>query len=162
MPDDGRLAVPADGLGQVHDAASARYDRPSLLGFITDARSEEALREGLAEVTGEQLDIRRGGVRTAVTAMQKLATPRVLVVDVSGEDQPLTALGDLAHVVEPDVCVLVIGETDNVDFYREVTRGMGAAEYLAKPLTRDMVARHFSAFAARQDAGGASRRSAAG
>ena len=146
MPDDGALQVPADGLGQVHDAASARYDRPSLLGFITDARSEEALREGLAEVTGEQLDIRRGGVRTAVTAMQKLATPRVLVVYVSGEDQPLTALGDLAHVVEPDVCVLVIGETNNVDFYREVTRGMGAADYLAKPLTRDIVARHFSAF----------------
>ena len=146
MPDDGALQVPADGLGQVHDAASARYDRPSLLGFITDARSEEALREGLAEVTAEQLDIRRGGVRTAVGAMQKLATPKVLVVDVSGEDQPLTALGDLAHVVEPDVCVLVIGETNNVDFYREVTRGMGAADYLAKPLTRDIVARHFSAF----------------
>jgi pilus assembly protein CpaE len=78
--------------------------------------------------------------------MQKLATPKVLVVDVSGADQPLTALGDLAHVVEPDVCVLVIGETNNVDFYREVTRGMGAADYLAKPLTRDIVARHFSAF----------------
>ena len=68
------------------------------------------------------------------------------MVDVSGEDQPLTALGDLAHVVEPDVCVLVIGETNNVDFYREVTRGLGAADYLAKPLTRDNVARHFSAF----------------
>jgi pilus assembly protein CpaE len=78
--------------------------------------------------------------------MQKMATPKVLVVDVSGEDQPLSALGDLAHVVEPDVCVLVIGETNNVDFYREVTRGMGAADYLAKPLTRDIVARHFSAF----------------
>jgi pilus assembly protein CpaE len=78
--------------------------------------------------------------------MQKQATPRVLVVDVSGEDQPLTALGDLSHVVEPDVCVLVVGETNNVDFYREVTRGMGAADYLAKPLTRDIVGRHFAGF----------------
>lgn len=146
MPDDGTLQISSDGAALISDAASARHDRPSLIGFITDARSEEALRDGLNEVTVEQLDIRRGGVRAAVAAMQKLATPRVLVVDVSGEDQPLTALGDLAHVVEPDVCVLVIGETNNVDFYREVTRGMGAADYLAKPLTRDIVARHFSAF----------------
>jgi pilus assembly protein CpaE len=135
-----------DSATQLTDTASARYDRPSLIGFITDARSEEAVREGLGEVTVEQLDIRRGGVRAAIAAMQKMATPKVLVVDVSGEDQPLTALGDLAHVVEPDVCVLVIGETNNVDFYREITRGMGAADYLAKPLTRDIVARHFSAF----------------
>ena len=146
MPDDGTMQLPPEGAVQVSDAASARYDRPSLIGFIADARSEEALRDGLGEVTSEQLDIRRGGVRAAIASMQKMATPKVLVVDVSGEDQPLTALGDLAHVVEPDVCVLVIGETNNVDFYREVTRGMGAADYLAKPLTRDIVARHFSAF----------------
>ncbi len=146
MPDDGVMQATPDSATQLTDTASARYDRPSLIGFITDARSEEAVREGLGEVTVEQLDIRRGGVRAAIAAMQKMATPKVLVVDVSGEDQPLTALGDLAHVVEPDVCVLVVGETNNVDFYREITRGMGAADYLAKPLTRDIVARHFSAF----------------
>jgi pilus assembly protein CpaE len=146
MPDDGSLAVPPDELDEFNNAASARYDRPSLVGFVTDARSEEALRDGLSEVTVEQLDLRRGNVRAAVAAMQKSTTPKVLVVDISGEDQPLSALGDLAHVVEPDVCVLVIGETNNVDFYREVTRGLGAADYLAKPLTRDIVARHFSAF----------------
>ena len=65
-------------------------------------------------------------VRAAIAAMQKHATPRVLAVDVSGEDQPLTALGDLSQVVEPDVCVLVVGELNNADFYREVTRGRGA------------------------------------
>jgi pilus assembly protein CpaE len=58
----------------------------------------------------------------------------------------LSALGDLANAVEPDVCVLVIGEIDHVDFYREVTRSMGASEYLAKPLTRDAVTRHFGGF----------------
>jgi hypothetical protein len=50
MPDDGMLKV-QEGALQTTDATSARYDRPSLLGFIADARSEEALREGLAEVT---------------------------------------------------------------------------------------------------------------
>jgi len=84
----------------------------------------------------------------------------VLCVDISGEEQPLSALSELAHVVEPDVTVLVVGEIEHADFYREITRGLGAAEYLTKPVTREKVLRHFgpfaqgSAFAAPQMLGG--------
>ena len=38
----------------------------------------------------------------------------------------------------------MIGELSSLDFYREVTRGLGALEYLSKPLNRDMVGRHFA------------------
>jgi pilus assembly protein CpaE len=58
----------------------------------------------------------------------------------------LKALADLATVVEPDVCVLVIGDHEGMEFYREVTRGLGAADYLPKPLARDLVSRHFGGF----------------
>ena len=143
MPDDFRSA--ADAL-RPDGGLDARHDRPSLVGFISDAKSEGAIREGLTDLASEDLDLRRGGIRAAVASMQRQATPKLLIVDVSGEERPLSALGDLANAVEPDVCVLVIGEIDHVDFYREVTRSMGASEYLAKPLTRDSVARHFGAF----------------
>ena len=39
--------------------------------------------------------------------------------------------------------MLLIGEVDSVDFYREVTRKLGAQDYLSKPLTSDKVARRF-------------------
>ena len=138
MPDDSRTR--ADG------GLDSRPDRPPLAGFISDAKSEDAIREGLQDLTTDALDLRRGGIRAAIAAMQRQATPKILIVDVSGEERPLSALGDLANTVEPDVCVLVIGEIDHVDFYREVTRSMGASEYLAKPLTRDAVTRHFGGF----------------
>ncbi|MGC8477992.1 MAG: AAA family ATPase [Acetobacteraceae bacterium] len=125
------------------DASPVRHDRLNLIGFVADAETEAALQAGLAALLPEAPDFRRGNIRTAQAAMQKIATPRILIVDISGEDQPLKALGDLAAVVEPDVCVLVVGEHDSTDFYREVTRGLGAADYLAKPLTRENVARHF-------------------
>lgn len=125
---------------------TVRYDRPPLIGFIADARTEEALREGLP--ADLEMELRRGGVRAAITAMQKQVTPRVLIIDISGEEQPLSALGELAHVVEPDVVVLLIGDNASVDFYREITRGLGVAEYLTKPLTRDVVSRHFLKFMA--------------
>ncbi len=144
MPDDGAISAirPNDAQGE----AAARHDRSSLVAFVTESRSEEALRDGLTDSASGDLDIRRGGIRAAIAAMQKQATPRVLIVDVSGEEQPLTALGDLSNVVEPDVCVLVVGDVNHVDFYREVTRGLGAADYLTKPLSRDIVTRHFGPF----------------
>ena len=115
-----------------------------LIAFITDAASDVTLRDGLSDATPHSFEIMRGGIRAAITAMQKTATPRSLIVDVSGEDEPLSALFDLSQVVEPDVHVLVVGEITSLDFYREVTRSMGAVEYLAKPLTRDKVLRLFA------------------
>jgi pilus assembly protein CpaE len=121
---------------------STRHGRPVLIAFVTDAASERAFSDGLADVLPGGVDVRRGGIRAAIASMQKATTPSVLAVDISGEDQPLTALAQLANVVEPDVSVLVIGELDSVDFYREITRSLGAHDYLSKPLTNDKIARY--------------------
>lgn len=133
-------ATPPDGMPGFH------AERPAFVGFLSDDRSEAAIREALSGATGQHLDLRRGGIRGAIAAMQVEPTPRVLVVDVGGEEQPLSALGELAHTVEPDVLVLVVGDIDHADFYREITRGMGAAEYLCKPLNSDTVLRYFGPF----------------
>ena len=147
-------AYVADSLveGGNEDGATtpARHDRPALIGFVADGETERTLREGLAEFSAVALDIRRGGIRSAMAAMRKDATPRTLIIDIGGEAQPLTALAGLAEVVEPDVQVLVIGTPRDVDFYRQVTRGLGAAEYLPKPLANDIVARHFAPLLAGQ------------
>jgi pilus assembly protein CpaE len=141
---DGDVLTLQRGAAGGEAAHGGRHDRPALVAFVEDAATETALREGLSEVAFGEIDIRRGGVKAAIAALRKAATPRVLIVDVAGVDQPLSALHDLSLVSEPDVRVLVIGQLDNLDFYREVTRGLGAMEYIAKPVTRDMVGRHFA------------------
>jgi pilus assembly protein CpaE len=117
-------------------------DRVPLLAFLADEESEAMFRAGLAERL-DSIQVRRGGVRAAIRALERERTPRVLVVDLSGEDNPLGALDSLAQVCEPDVTVLAIGEHGDIGFYREMTRDLGIAEYLVKPLTRDNVARLF-------------------
>lgn len=144
MPDAVGLPVHVD------EGSSVRPDRLALLGFVTDAESEAVLREALLEVLPTGVDVRRGNIRSAQAALQKMPTPHTLIVDVSGEEQPLVLLGDLAHVVEPDVRVLVIGDRGDATFYRHITRGLGVTEYLYKPLTRDMVARYFGPLITRQ------------
>jgi pilus assembly protein CpaE len=146
MP-DGLLSGHGGADGQPNAAGNAqpaaRHDRAALVAFITSAESEAALREGLADSASEGMDVRRGNIRAAIAALQRMPTPRILIVDISGEDHPLTELANLAEVVEPDVNVLVIGDPNDLDFYRQVTKGLGAMEYLARPLSRDRVARHF-------------------
>jgi pilus assembly protein CpaE len=139
MPDG--VPVPA-GVAELTEAAS-HSGRAKLLGFVNDAATEATLREGLADVLGAVPDIRRANIRKAIAALQRGAAASTLVVDIAGEDQPLAVLEDLAQAVEPNVTVLVIGDRQDMDFYRRITRGLGVREYLFKPLTVEMVARHF-------------------
>jgi len=138
--------VTADGMG-------GRPDRLTVLAFLGDPATEQVLRDGLGDMPANGMDIRRGTVRTAIAAMAKMQTPEVLIVDIAGEEQPLHALGELSDVVEPGVRVLVIGDTDDVDFYRHITRGMGVMEYIFKPITREAVARHFAPLITRKTIG---------
>ncbi len=123
-------------------ASTATADRAPLIAFVTDADSDAILRETLLTEMGEGAEVRRGDIVAATKSLKRSSTPLALVVDVSGVDQPLTALEELALVVEPDVRVLVIGERQDAAFYRQLTRGLGVLEYLFKPLTQEMVARH--------------------
>ncbi len=136
-------------LAEASPVRTERPDRVRVIAFVGDQDTETALREGLVEALPEGFEIRRGTLRAAMAALQKMPTPHVLIVDISGEQQPLSALGELSDVVEPDVRVLVIGDRDDLNFYRQVTRGLGVLEYLYQPLMRDMVARYFGPLVAR-------------
>jgi pilus assembly protein CpaE len=115
--------------------------RMGVLAFATDPHTEAVLRDGLG-AEGE-VEVRGGDIREVTRALQRGAAPRVLVVDISGVAQPLSALGELSQLVEPDTRVLAIGDREDLALYRGLTRGLGVLEYLFKPLTREMVAAHF-------------------
>ena len=130
--------------------APPRADRAELFAFVTDADSIATLRAGLDECGPRDFEIRRAGIGEATAMLKKMPTPRTMIVDISGEEQPLSALDRLSEVVEPDVRVLLLGDRGDANFYRQVTRGLGVLEYLHKPLQRDMVARYFSPLVSRQ------------
>ena len=132
------LPAPSSGV----EPTAGSLDRLAVLAFATDEASEAALRGGLSTVT-DSLQTRRGDLRACMRALEREGTPHVLVVDVSSESDPLRTLDGLAGVCSPDMRLLVIGERNDVGFYREITRDVGAAEYLYKPITRDNVSRVF-------------------
>lgn len=144
----------ADGSILAPDPAPApapvHSPRLPFLAFVADARSEQVLREVLTDNGPDGAEVRRGDITTATQHLARSATPQVLLVDIADNAEPFAALDALAQVCEPDVKVLVVGERDEVDFYRDLTRNLGVTEYLPKPLTRDAVSRTFLPLIANQ------------
>ena len=96
------LTPRAAGRGPSRRRGRRRTGRPPFLAYINDDESEATLRMGLADHL-DSLTVRRGGIRAAIRALERERTPRVLVVDLSDEDDPVGALDGLAGVCEPDV-----------------------------------------------------------
>lgn len=123
--------------------APRRADRAPLIAYACDRETEDLLRDVLLDAAGPGASVRRGTVALARKALSTEPTPNVLILDVSGEADPLAALDELAQVVEPGVRVLLIGERTDLEFYRQVTRELGALEYVYKPVNRETIARTF-------------------
>jgi pilus assembly protein CpaE len=125
------------------EATNAGTGRAVAMAFINDADSEAVLRDGLTGFLPEGFTVTRTGIMGAIAALKKMPTPETLIIDVSGEEQPLSALAALSEVVQPDVKVLVVGDQRDVNLYRQLIKVLGVAEYLYNPLVAEVVARHF-------------------
>jgi pilus assembly protein CpaE len=132
-------APSAGQTGRAAPATDSPGGRKPFVAFVSDAASEDVLRSGLSDLVANPI-VRQGGIRAAIKAFEKEESPRTLLVDVSAAGDPLAELDGLAGVCAPDTKVLVVGERNDIDFYRDITRHLGADEYVAKPLTRDKVA----------------------
>lgn len=130
-----------EGFSTRDESQAVDHDRAAFIGFTTDSDTISAVKQGLEDILGSTADIRQSSMSAAISTLEKQKTPRVILVDISNESDPLEALSALSGVVEPDVRVFVVGENKDINFYRELVHTMGVADYLFKPLTAELVAR---------------------
>ncbi|MDE1896838.1 MAG: hypothetical protein KGH91_07165 [Rhodospirillales bacterium] len=117
--------------------------REKFIGFTRDEASMNKLREALAGHIPNDNLVHLADFRQALAILAEMPTPEVVLVDLSGEEQPINALMDLSDTVDAGTVVLAIGEVQNVNFYRLVVKSLGIKEYIPKPLTTDAVLKHF-------------------
>jgi pilus assembly protein CpaE len=129
------LAAP----GEDESVGAARLP---LIAYARDRETLGILADVLSPALGPTARFLQGGIAQALVGLQRMTTPvAALLVDVSGESDPVGALEELAFYVEPGVRVIVIGDIEDMDLYRQIVRGLGVQDYLSKPLNRDMIAR---------------------
>lgn len=118
-----------------------RGERPAFVGFVHDADSMHAIRAAFAPAFPAGLLLHQFSFAETIEFLAGIDTPETILVDISGEDQPLTAVHQLETVVDPGTRVLIVGDQRSVSFYRSLIRTLGVREYLCKPLDAALVAR---------------------
>jgi pilus assembly protein CpaE len=108
--------------------------------FTSDDESQTIIRKCLAGLGVPAPQFNSGGIANAISKLGREPSPRMLIVDINGIDDPLVQIHELAEVCEPGTGVLVIGSRNDIALYREL-RGAGIAEYLVKPLIASQVSR---------------------
>jgi len=128
--------------------------RERFVGFARDEASASMLHDALAAYLPNNNHIHVVDFRACLALLASMTTPETILVDLSGEDQPINAMLELAEVVETGTTVLAIGDIKSLNFYRTVTKGMGIREYLAKPLSLKDIERNFLPIIGKMDQDG--------
>ncbi len=114
--------------------------RPKFLGFVADTETATHLETALAPILTNGGTFHVVNFRKTLAILSRIPCPQTLLVDLTGEEQPLSAMLELAEMVDPGTKVLAIGPTRELGFYRAVVNGMGVREYINKPLTQADIA----------------------
>ena len=118
----------------------ASADRPEAVAFVEDESSRELIGRALSEFMFSNVGIKRGNISTAISQLAEQRSPRLLIVDISNVDLPLSSIAELAEVCEPGVTVVAIGDRNDVGLFRELINS-GIRDYLVKPLTYQLLHR---------------------
>jgi pilus assembly protein CpaE len=108
--------------------------------YVRDQASLQTIRGALGDIGIKDPFAQQGDIETAVVALAKASSPRLLIVDISNIDDPVARLSELANVCDPDVNVIAVGDKNDIVLYRDL-KNIGVAEYFVKPLVKNVVTR---------------------
>jgi pilus assembly protein CpaE len=118
---------------------------PSLVAmvFVRDRDAEGVVRLSLSDLGVQEAMFGNGGIAAAVTELAQRTSPRLLVVDIAGLDDPEKQVRELVEVTDAGTGIIAIGDRNDIVLYRNL-RQIGVAEYFFMPLVRSLVTKAFN------------------
>lgn len=119
-----------------HHDLVAHVPRINIQAFCDTPQTAEVVQLAAADrrMQRAHTSVHLGGIVGAFHAFQSQATPNLLIVESRGARETiLSELASLAEVCQPDTKVVVIGQVNDVLFYRELMR-RGVSEYVVAPV----------------------------
>jgi pilus assembly protein CpaE len=113
---------------------------PQAVAFVLDRDSEGVVRRSFVDFGMIDGEVAQGNIDTATKELAERGWPRLLLVDVSGVDDPLMRINRLAEMCDPRTEVVVVGERNDIVLYRDL-KAAGVAEYFFKPLSSALLNR---------------------
>ena len=112
---------------------------PMVRAFLQAKESEAAISQCLAALGVKDAQFSEGNLTAAAECLAKESSPKLLILDVSGIEDPLFALRSIAEVCDPSVAVIALGDRNDIGFYREL-KNAGISDYFTFPIQRDLLA----------------------
>ena len=112
--------------------------REQFLAFVADEETYAVVDQVIGELMLPHASIRHGTVADAVKHLGEQPSPKLLVVDLSDSELPLSDINSLADVCEPGVTVLALGARNDCGLFRDLLQH-GVADYLVKPITAPLL-----------------------
>ena len=111
-----------------------------IVAFISDAETEAIAAAVFEDLGFESSAVKRGDIGAAISYLSSNSSPRIVVVDISKSELPISDINSLAETCEPGVEVIVIGAQNDIGLFRDLMQ-IGVSDYLAKPVTRELLRR---------------------
>ena len=114
--------------------------RDQFLAFVNDQATHDVVDQVVGELMLPHASLRKGDARAAVRHLGEHRSPKLLLIDLSGSEMPLSDINALADVCEPGVTVVAIGEKNDCVLFRDLLQH-GVSDYLVKPITPSLLHR---------------------
>ena len=115
-------------------ADRAGADQSQFIAFCADSTTHAAVDKAIGDLMLPHASIRKGSIKEAIKYLSQHSSPKLLMVDITGSDLPLSDIDNLADVCEPGVAVVAIGERNDCGLFRDLLHH-GVTDYLVKPLS---------------------------
>jgi pilus assembly protein CpaE len=122
------------------DKQAAAEPREQFLAFVGDDETFAVVDQVVGEMMLPHASIRRGDVKQTIKYLSEHRSPKLLLIDLSGSELPLSDINGLADVCEPGVTVITIGDRNDCGLFRDLL-GHGVADYLVKPVNPALLQR---------------------
>ena len=120
--------------------SEAKAMQVEVAAFVSDPETESAVAAVLRDLTIDNSIVRKGSIDNAIEYVTSQSSPRLLIVDITKSDLPLSDINSLADACEPGVEVIVVGEQNDIGLFRDLIQ-LGVSDYVAKPVTRELMRR---------------------
>lgn len=108
------------------------------MAFVSDAGSYDAVRDAALARGYPSAVVQQGGLELLGDMLEKYAPPKILLLDLDGQGDVLTAAQRVISLCGPDTKLILAASKNDVSLYRQFLQ-MGVADYLVKPLFKDVV-----------------------
>lgn len=116
---------------------------PAVMVFVRDHDTEGVIRQSLSDLGIMDALFMNGGTAIAASELGRRASPRLLVVDISGVDDAEKSIRELIEVCDSGTGIVAIGNRNDIVLYRNL-RQLGVSEYFFTPLVRNLVTKAFN------------------